>query len=157
LAQIDLIDTSVRDGNQSLWGATGLNTAMMLEIAPVMDQVGFAAIDFSTSTHMAVAVRFKKENPWDRLRLMRKAMPLTPLQFLTTGMRFISWELAHPEFMRLTFRLLNRNGIRRFAVMDSMNDMDALLAVAGAVRAEGGDDIIAALTYSVSPIHTDEH
>jgi oxaloacetate decarboxylase (Na+ extruding) subunit alpha len=157
LAQIDLIDTSVRDGNQSLWGATGLNTAMMLEIAPVMDQVGFAAIDFSTSTHMAVAVRFKKENPWDRLRLMRKAMPLTPLQFLTTGMRFISWELAHPEFMRLTFRLLNRNGIRRFAVMDSMNDMDALLAVAGAIRAEGGDDIIAALTYSVSPIHTDEH
>jgi oxaloacetate decarboxylase alpha subunit len=157
LAQIELIDTSVRDGNQSLWGATGLNTAMMLEIAPVMDQVGFAAIDFSTSTHMAVAVRFKRENPWDRLRLMRKAMPRTPLQFLTTGMRFISWELAHPEFMRLTFRLLIRNGIRRFAVMDSMNDMGALLAVAGAIRAEGGEDIIAALTYSVSPVHTEAH
>jgi oxaloacetate decarboxylase (Na+ extruding) subunit alpha len=156
LPKIDLIDTSIRDGNQSLWGATGLNTAMMLEIAPVMDRVGFGAIDFSTSTHMAVAVRFKKENPWDRLRLMRKAMPRTPLQFLTTGMRFISWELAHPEFMRLTFRLLIRNGIRRFAVMDSMNDMKALLAVAGAIRSEG-DDIIAALTYSVSPVHTDKH
>jgi oxaloacetate decarboxylase alpha subunit len=157
LAHIDLIETSLRDGNQSLWGATGLNTAMMLEIAPILDQVGFAAIDFSTSTHMAVAVRFKKENPWERLRVMRKAMPRTPLQFLTTGMRFISWELAHPDFMRLTFRLLIRNGIRRFAVMDSMNDMGALLAVAGAIRAEGGDNIIAALTYSVSPVHTDEH
>jgi oxaloacetate decarboxylase alpha subunit len=157
LAHIDLIETSLRDGNQSLWGATGFNTAMMLEIAPILDQVGFGAIDFSTSTHMAVAVRFKKENPWERLRLMRKAMPRTPLQFLTTGMRFISWELAHPEFMRLTFRLLIRNGIRRFAVMDSMNDMEALLAVAGAIRAEGGDNIIAALTYSVSPVHSDEH
>jgi oxaloacetate decarboxylase alpha subunit len=88
LAHIDLIETSLRDGNQSLWGATGFNTAMMLEIAPILDQVGFGAIDFSTSTHMAVAVRFKKENPWERLRLMRKAMPRTPLQFLTTGMRF---------------------------------------------------------------------
>jgi oxaloacetate decarboxylase (Na+ extruding) subunit alpha len=157
LGHIELIDTSLRDGNQSLWGATGLNTAMMLEIAPVIDRVGFAAIDFSTSTHMAVAVRFKRENPWERLRLMRKAMPRTPLQFLTTGMRFISWELAHPEFMQLTFRLLIRNGIRRFAVMDSMNDMEALLAVAGAIRAEGGETIVAALTYSISPVHTDEH
>jgi oxaloacetate decarboxylase (Na+ extruding) subunit alpha len=157
MAHIDLIETSVRDGNQSLWGATGLNTAMMLQIAPVMDQVGYAAIDFSTSTHMAVAVRFKKENPWERLRLMRKSMPRTPLQFLTTGMRFISWELANPEFMQLTFRLLIRNGIRRFAVMDSMNDMAALLAVAKLIRAEGGDTIIAALTYSVSPVHTDEY
>jgi oxaloacetate decarboxylase alpha subunit len=157
MAHIDLIETSVRDGNQSLWGATGLNTAMMLQIAPVMDQVGYAAIDFSTSTHMAVAVRFKKENPWERLRLMRKSMPRTPLQFLTTGMRFISWELANPEFMQLIFRLLIRNGIRRFAVMDSMNDMAALLAVAKLIRAEGGDTIIAALTYSVSPVHTDEY
>ena len=157
MAQIALIDTTLRDGNQSLWGATGLNTAMMLQIAPVIDAVGFAAIDFTTSTHMAVAVRFKKENPWERLRLMREAMPHTPLQFLTTGMRFISWELAHPEFMRLAFRLLIRNGIRRFAVMDSMNDMEALLAVAAAIRAEGGDNIIAALTYSVSPVHTDKH
>src|SRR5271156_6444580 len=56
MAHIDLIETSVRDGNQSLWGATGLNTAMMLQIAPVLDQVGYAAIDFSTSTHMAVAL-----------------------------------------------------------------------------------------------------
>ena len=157
MAHIDLIETSVRDGNQSLWGATGLNTAMMLQIAPVLDQVGYAAIDFSTSTHMAVAVRFKKENPWERLRLMRKSMPRTPLQFLTTGMRFISWEVANPEFMQLTFRLLIRNGVRRFAVMDLMNDMAALLAVAKLIRAEGCDTIIAALTYSVSPVHTDEH
>ena len=157
MAHIELVDTSLRDGNQSLWGATGLDTAMLLTIAPVLDQVGFAAIDFTTSTHMAVAVRFKRENPWERLRLMHQAMPRTPLQFLTTGMRFISWELAHPELMRLAFRLLVRNGIRRFAAMDAMNDMEALLATAEAIRAEGGERIVAALTYSVSPVHTEEH
>jgi oxaloacetate decarboxylase alpha subunit len=55
------------------------------------------------------------------MRLLVDARPCarTPLQFLTTGMRFISWEVAHPELMRLTFRLLIRIGIRRFAAMDA--------------------------------------
>jgi len=46
---INLVDTTVRDGNQSNWGATGLDTGMMLQIAPVMERVGFEAIDFTTS------------------------------------------------------------------------------------------------------------
>ena len=66
---ISLLDTTVRDGNQSNWGATGLDTAMMLGIAPAIDRVGFEAIDFTTSTHMAVAVRYSKQDPWERLRL----------------------------------------------------------------------------------------
>ena len=59
---IQFIDTTLRDGNQCLWGATGLRTGMMLEIAPVLDQVGYHALDFSTSTHMAVTVRFHQED-----------------------------------------------------------------------------------------------
>jgi len=157
MAKIDLVDTTVRDGNQCLWGATGLDTAMMLQIAPAMDRVGFAAIDFTTSTHMAVAVRFKKEDPWERIRLVREAMPTTPLGFLTTGMRFISWQTASPDVMRLVFRLLVRNGIRRFAVMDPLNDMAALVEAARLVRAEGGEQVVAAVTYTVSPIHDDAY
>ena len=57
---VRFIDTTLRDGNQSLWGATGLRTGMMLQIAPVLDRVGYHALDFSTSTHMAVTVRFHK-------------------------------------------------------------------------------------------------
>ena len=56
MAKVTLIDTTLRDGNQSLWGATALHTAMMLPVAPLMDRVGFKAIDFTTSTHMGVAV-----------------------------------------------------------------------------------------------------
>lgn len=156
MAAIDLIDTSVRDGNQSLWGATGLDSGMMLQIAPVMDRVGFKAIDFSTSTHMAVAVRFKQENPWERTRLMRDAMPNTPLSFLTTGMRFISWEVASHEVMSLSFRLLVNAGIRRFAVMDPMNNIDAMLTMAELTRKAGGEQIVAALTYTLSPMHDDK-
>src|SRR2546430_5989476 len=109
VAEIALIDTSLRDGNQSTWGAVGIDTAMTLTIAPVMDRVGFKAIDFTTSTHMGIAVRYKREDPWERIRLMAAATPNTPLQFMSTGFRFISWETASPEFMALAFEVLARS------------------------------------------------
>lgn len=154
---ISLIDTTVRDGNQSNWGATGLDTAMMLGIAPAMDRVGFEAIDFTTSTHMAVAVRFSKQDPWERLRLFRAAAPKTKLSFLTTGMRFISWEAASQELMEFSFRLLVNNGIDRFAVMDPMNNVAAMRTMADLTRKAGGSDIVAALTFTLSPLHDDAH
>ncbi len=157
MARIDLVETSLRDGNQSLWGATGLNTGMMLQIAPVMEQVGFKAIDFTTSTHMGVAARFKREDPWERIRLMSAAMPKTPLQFLTTGMRFIAWETANPEFMALVFKTLARNGIRRFALADPMNDVDSMISCARMVKEGGGEFVICALVFTISPIHDDAH
>src|SRR5271155_3997002 len=110
MADVQLVETSLRDGNQSLWGALGVDTARTLSIAPAMERAGFKAIDFTTSTHMGVAVRYKQEDPWERIRLMAKAMPRTPLQFLSTGFRFIAWETASPEFMALAFKTLANNG-----------------------------------------------
>ena len=110
MPDIQLVETSLRDGNQCLWAALGIDTARTLSIAPVMDRVGFRAIDFTTSTHMGVAVRYKQEDPWERIRLMSDATPNTPLQFMSTGFRFISWETASPEFMGLAFRTLASNG-----------------------------------------------
>src|SRR4249919_3211631 len=116
MAEVGLVDVSIRDGNQSLWGATGLHSAQMLEIAGKLDRAGFRAIDFTSSTHMAVAVRYFRNNPWERIRRMRAAMPRTPLQFITTGLRFIAWEQADPDFMRIVYRRLQANGIRRFVL-----------------------------------------
>jgi oxaloacetate decarboxylase alpha subunit len=157
MADIELVETSLRDGNQSLWGATGIDTAMTLTIAPIMDQVGFKAIDFTTSTHMGVAVRYTREDPWERIRLMAAATPKTPLQFMSTGFRFIAWDTASPEFMSLVFRVLARNGIRRFCLADPMNDVDAQIAGARMVKEVGGEFVIAALVYTLSPIHDDAH
>ena len=157
MAAIQLIETSLRDGNQSLWGALGIDTARTLAIAPVMERAGFKAIDFTTSTHMGVAVRYKQQDPWERIRLMAAATPRTPLQFMSTGFRFISWETASPEFMALAFRVLARNGIRRFCLADPMNDADSNVACARMVRQGGGEYVIAALVYTLSPIHDDAH
>jgi oxaloacetate decarboxylase (Na+ extruding) subunit alpha len=157
VADIQMVETSLRDGNQSLWGATAINTAMALTVAPVMDRVGFKAIDFTTSTHMGVAVRYTREDPWERIRLMAAATPNTPLQFMSTGFRFIAWDTASPEFMTLVFRVLARNGIRRFCLADPMNDVAAQMACARSVKSVGGEYVIAALVYTLSPIHDDAH
>ena len=157
MATLRLVETSLRDGNQSLWAALGIDTARTLTIAPVMDRVGFKAIDFTTSTHMGVAVRYKREDPWERIRLMAKACPNTPLQFLSTGFRFIAWETASPEFMALAYKTLVDAGISRFALADPMNDLEGNLAAARMAKAGGASYVVAALVYTLSPIHDDAH
>jgi oxaloacetate decarboxylase (Na+ extruding) subunit alpha len=155
--KIEFVDTTTRDGNQSLWGATGLTTPDVVSIAPTLDRVGYRALDFTTSTHMAVSVRFHHEDPWERIRLMRAAMPRTLLTFLTTGMRFISWEPAEEEVIRLAFRLVVRNGIRRVQIAEPMNDPRALAQIARIAKQEGAEEVVIGLTYSISEVHDDEH
>lgn len=157
MSTIRLVETSLRDGNQSLWAALGVDTARTLTVAPLLEAAGFKAIDFTTSTHMGVAVRYKQEDPWERIRAMAAACPNTPLQFLSTGFRFISWETATPEFMAFAYRTLVSNGIRRFALADPMNDVAGNLAGARMAKAGGADEVIAALVFTVSPIHDDAH
>jgi len=157
VAEIEIVDVSLRDGNQSLWGATGLTTRHIVTIAPVMDRVGFRGMDFTSSTHMGVAVRTHREDPWERIRLTRAAMPATPLQFIGTGLRFISWEPAHPDLMRLAYERLVAAGISRFVVLDPMHDLEAVGRTAADIRAAGADEIIAALTYTISRVHDDHY
>ena len=151
---VDIVDTTTRDGNQSLWGATGLTTQDILAIAPTMDRVGFHALDFTSSTHLGVSVRFHREDPWEHIRLVSAAMPATPLSFITTGMRFITWVPCDEEVMRLAFRCVVRNGIRRFQFADPSNDPVRLRRVAATAREEGVEEIVIGLTYSVSEVHT---
>ena len=121
----------------------------------MLNRAGFRAADFTSSTHMGVAVRTHREDPWERIRLTHAAMPDTPLQFIGTGFRFISWERAHPEVMRLAYERLVAAGISRFVVLDPVHDVAAMLATARTIRQAGGTEIIAALTYTLSDVHDD--
>jgi oxaloacetate decarboxylase (Na+ extruding) subunit alpha len=155
MADISLVDVSLRDGNQSLWGATGLRTAHIATIAPLLGRVGFRALDYSSSTAMGVSVRTHREDPWALLRLVRAAAPDTLLQFIGTGFRFISWERAHPEVIALVYTALVRNGMDRFVVLDPTHDMDAARATAAIARKAGAREVIGALTYTISAVHDD--
>src|SRR4051794_23710524 len=149
---VELVDTTTRDGNQSLWSATGLTTPDVLSIAPTMDRVGYRALDFTSSTHMAVSVRFHREDPWERIRRVSEAMPETPLNFITTGMRFISWVPAGEDVINLVFGCVARNGIRRFQIAEPSNDPDSLIRLARMAREAGVEEVVVGLTYSISPV-----
>jgi oxaloacetate decarboxylase alpha subunit len=155
VAEVQLVDVSLRDGNQSLWGATGLRTDHIVQIAPVLNRVGFRALDFMSSTAMGVAVRTHREDPWERIRLTHAATPDTPLQLIGTGFRFISWERAHPEVMQLVYERLVAAGISRFVLLDPMHDMDAVRRSARMIKRAGGTETILALTYTISAVHDD--
>lgn len=155
--KIEIIDTTVRDGNQSLWSATGLTTQDVFAIAPTMDRVGFHALDFTSSTHMAISVRFHREDPWERIRMVSAAMPNTPLGLITTGMRFIRWVPAGEDVMRLAFRCWVRNGMRRIQIVDPSNQPEALIRMARIAREEGFEEVVVGLTYSISPVHTHDY
>jgi oxaloacetate decarboxylase (Na+ extruding) subunit alpha len=154
---IRLVDTTVRDGHQSLWSANALTTPMIAGIAPTMDRVGFHAIDFTSSTHMAMAVRWHREDPWERIRVVRELMPETPLGFITPGMRFISWERAPLDVMQLALRCVVRNGVRRIWAAESMNDVDTDLEIARIAKEEGAEEVLVGLVFSISPVHTDAY
>jgi oxaloacetate decarboxylase (Na+ extruding) subunit alpha len=154
---IEFIDTTTRDGNQSLWSATGLTTPDVMAIAPTLDGVGYHALDFTSSTHMAVSVRFHQEDPWERIRRVSAAMPDTPLGMITPGMRFISWVPAGEDVMRLAFRLVARNGIRRLKIADPSNEPSRIRRLAAMARQEGIEETVVGLTYSVSEVHTHDY
>jgi oxaloacetate decarboxylase alpha subunit len=154
---VELVDTTVRDGNQSLWGGTGLTTSDVLAIAPVVDRVGFHALDFTSSTHLAISVRYHREDPWERLRRTAAAMPETMLTFLTTGTRFISWKPASDELLAMAFRAVVNNGVSRFQIMHPANDVAMLGSLARLARAAGAEEVVLALTYSVSPVHDEAY
>jgi oxaloacetate decarboxylase alpha subunit len=102
-------------------------------------------------------VRFHREDPWERIRLVSAAMPNTPLGIITTGMRFISWVPADQDVIGLAFRLVARNGVRRMQIADPSNDPDRLRRLAKMARAEGIEQVVVGLTYSISDVHTHEY
>ncbi|WUH98333.1 hypothetical protein OHR68_33270 [Spirillospora sp. NBC_00431] len=153
---IRLVDTSTRDGNQSLWGATGLTTGMVEAVGPALERAGFHALDFTSSTALSVGVRWHWEDPWERVRRMRAVVPTTPLSLITTGMRFMSWDRSPPSVMRMSLRCLARHGMRRLQIAEPMNDAAAALAVARMAKQEGIEQVVGAVTFTESPVHTDD-
>ena len=154
--EIYLVDVTVRDGNQSLWDATGIRAGMVLSIAPVMDKVGFRAIDFSSSINMGAAVRWHKENPWEIIRLCAQAMPNTILSFGTTGRRFIGFKRMPDSIQALVLKTVKACGIRRVWILDAAHDINLLRRTARMAKEAAVDEVMVALSFSISAVHTDE-
>lgn len=157
MTDIHLVDNSLRDGNQSLWGATGVNTRMVRGVAPLLDRVGYHSVELASSTMLAVAVRYHREDPWERIRAASSQTPHTTLGFLTTGKRFITFYRTPEVIFELAYTLLARNGIKRLWVIDPMHDMEGAARNAALAKRCGFEEVIGGICYTTSPVHTDEY
>src|SRR4051794_1220803 len=117
MSEIRFVDTTIRDGNQSLW-AYNMRTGMMLAVAPLLDRAGFEAIE-TIYAHPRKAVRELKEDPWERLRLLAGAVKETPLRIITG--RFRTFEISAPVLWEIQMACWARIGIKQVRISDEWN------------------------------------
>jgi len=151
--EIRFMDTTLRDGHQCLW-ATRMTTAMMLPIAETLDQAGFEVIDLMSGVQFDVAISHLKENPWERIRLMRQRATRTPLQANLRSKSVLSFDILPDDINALWIERLVANGIRSVRAFDALNDMDNIVDSLILARKLGARSV-GAVVYSVSPVHTD--
>jgi oxaloacetate decarboxylase alpha subunit len=149
---VHITDTTLRDAHQSLW-ATRMEIGDMLPILPKMDSVGFWSIEAWGGATFDSCLRFLDENPWERLRTIKKHCPNTPLQMLLRGQNLVGYHHYSDEIVTRFVAASKRNGIDVFRVFDALNDVRNVETSAQAIK-ECGGLFEGALSYTVSPVHT---
>ncbi len=149
---VHITDTTLRDAHQSLW-ATRMEIGDMLPILPKMDSVGYWSLEVWGGATFDSCLRFLDENPWERLRVIKKHCPQTPLQMLLRGQNLVGYHHYSDEITERFVAASKRNGIDVFRVFDALNDIRNV-EVAGRAVKEVGGHFEGAISYTVSPVHT---
>ncbi|MDR2714546.1 MAG: acetyl-CoA carboxylase biotin carboxyl carrier protein [Coriobacteriales bacterium] len=147
-----IMDTTIRDAHQSLW-ATRMSIGEMLPILPKLDDVGYWAIEAWGGATFDTCLRFLDENPWERLRAIKKCCSNTPLSMLVRGQNLVGYRHYSQEIVDRFIKASHRNGIDVFRVFDALNDIRNVKDCAAAVK-EAGAHLEGALSYTMSPVHT---
>ena len=154
MAEVHFVDQTLRDGQQSLWGMQ-MQAGMALPVTPLIDRVGYAAVDFVGSSMMEVLVRNRQEDPWEGLDLIAASMPHSRLRGGMRNTGIISMSVTPTAVMDLWVRTLCRHGVKSFWVFDMLHwNIDKTNRLAKVAK-EFGAEIVAGLMYTLSPVHTD--
>ena len=141
----------LRDGHQSLL-ATRFTLADMLPIAKKLDQVGYWSIESWGGATFDSCIRYLNEDPWERLRALKKAMPNTQQQMLLRGQNLVGYKHYSDETVSLFIQKAAENGIDVFRVFDALNDFDNIEFSLKQVK-ENGKHAQGAMAYTTSPVH----
>lgn len=149
---VKIVETVFRDAHQSLL-ATRMSTEQMLPIVDKMDQVGYHAVECWGGATFDTALRFLKEDPWDRLRKLRAGFKHTKLQMLLRGQNLLGYSHYADDVVDYFCRKSVANGIDNIRIMDCLNDLRNLTTSVKATQAEGGRAIVA-LVYTLGDAYT---
>lgn len=153
--RIEIIDQTLRDGPQSWWGMK-LRKDMGLPIAGELDRTGFHTIDLVGSSIFEVLVRHCKEDPWEQLISLSRAMPRTTVRAGTRSNGIVTFGLTADSVMDLWVQRLCAHGIGSFWIYDGLFNTDKIGRLVKTAQAEGAR-AIPCILYADSPFHTDEY
>ena len=152
MQKVNFTETILRDANQSLV-ATRLSFDQFEPILSTIDQAGFYSVECWGGATFDVCLRFLNEDPWERLRKIRAAMPNTKLQMLLRGQNILGYKHYSDDVVRRFVRAAVRNGIDIVRIFDALNDTDNL-KVAIEETVKSGAEASGAISYTTSPVHT---
>lgn len=151
-AALGITEVVLRDAHQSLF-ATRMRIDDMLPIAEKLDQIGYWSMESWGGATFDSCIRFLGEDPWDRIREIKKAMPNTPQQMLFRGQNILGYRHYADDVVEKFVERAAINGIDVFRVFDAMNDMRNLETALRAV-VQVGKHAQGTISYTVSPVHT---
>lgn len=152
--EIRIVDTTLRDGHQSLW-ATRMRTDHMLSMVDDFAAAGFEQVDLVAPIQFDVSVRYLKEDPWERVRLMHRAAPEQKFRALIRSRNIAAFDFLADDIIENWVDRLYANGFRVIGSFDGLNDYDNI--VPGLIRAKQlGASTFGAVSFCESPVHTDE-
>ena len=154
MSQVKFVDTTLRDGQASLW-AENMRTGMMLAVADRIDDAGFQAIELIASSHIKKCVRELREDPFERMRQVAKKITKTPLRAIGAE-RIGAFELTPDSVVDLWFERMIANGMRQLRISDPANDPAGWKKSIARAKKVGLTTILNQI-YSVSPKHTDAY
>ena len=149
---LGITEVVLRDAHQSLF-ATRMRIDDMLPIAGKLDQIGYWSMESWGGATFDSCIRFLGEDPWDRIREIKKAMPNTPQQMLFRGQNILGYRHYADDVVMKFVERAAVNGIDVFRVFDAMNDMRNLETALRAVK-QVGKHAQGTISYTVSPVHT---
>jgi len=147
-----ITDTTLRDAHQSLW-ATRMRTKDIMGIIDEIDSVGYYSLEVWGGATFDVCLRFLRENPWERLRMIKEHAPKTPLQMLLRGQNVLGYKNYPDDLLDRFVELAFKNGVDIFRIFDALNDTRNLEHAIKAVKRVGGH-AQGTLCYTISPVHT---
>jgi pyruvate carboxylase subunit B len=154
MSKVHITDTVLRDAHQSLI-ATRMRTEDMLPICGKLDAIGFWSLEVWGGATFDACVRFLKEDPWERLRLLREALPKTRLQMLLRGQNLLGYRHYSDDVVEHFVQRAADNGMDVFRIFDALNDLRNLTVSIEAVK-KAGKHAQGTICYTVSPVHTIE-
>ena len=149
---VRIVETSVRDGHQSLF-ATRMTTKEVVDLCKIYDNVGYYAIEVWGGATFDSCMRFLNEDPWVRLREVRKVCKNTKLQMLFRGQNILGYRHYSDDVVDMFCKKSIENGIDIIRVFDALNDLRNLKTAVTSTKKYGGECQIA-LSYTTSPVHT---